>query len=202
MPPSKHYMTGDSIYLSHEKAKGLYYIKSGRVKIVRENEMGKNFLINLAGPDELIGFLCQINHSEYHASAFAVEPSELHFIPKQTFTYLMQNDIEFVNKVVEILCNQLSDQQTFITNIVTKDGRQLLASLLLNLDVAYSGGKGLGKTLIRLPKKDIAGSLGIAPETLSRYLGDFHQKGLIVNNTNSIEILDKDSLVRLSQVNE
>ena len=131
-----------------------------------------------------------------------VEDAEIQFIPKQIFLQLLKEDISFTNAVLEILCDHLDHSHNKISDLVGMDGKQRFAALLLSLEMAFDEDGDYENSLIRLQKKDMAAAIGVAPETVSRYISEFRKKRLIQTSGDAIEVLNRVALLRLSKVND
>lgn len=191
---------GDYIFKEGTISHGLYYIRSGWVKIIGTNKIGEETVLHLATTNEFIGFLSLINQRNYVTSAVTIEDAEVYFIPKQIFTQLLQTDIEFAKLVIEILYERIVRMEEADKEKRSMDVSQRLASLLLALEYAYDLNPKYKSKFIRLPKKDIAAILSIQPETLSRALKEFSKKQLIVLHDRSIELVDHDALIAMSKM--
>ena len=84
------------------------------------------------------------------------------------------------------------------------DGKQRLAALLLSLEMAFEEDPKNKNAIIPipLPRKDLAGEIGVTPETVSRYLAEFKDKKFIRITDGTIEVINRSALLRLSKVND
>ena len=198
----RKYEAGKTVFSSGETPKGIHFISTGRVKIIVEGDSELEPVVRLAGPYEFIGYVSLIRRSHYITTAVVVEEAQIQFIPKDLFLELMHEDVDFANMVVEILCKQIQERETTIENLVTKDAKQRLAMLLLGLEMASEAASGHEGSDIYLPKKEIAATIAVAPETVSRHLSEFEKVGYIKKLSNSIRILDRIQLLNLSEVRD
>lgn len=199
----KKYKEGETIYEFGEKPKGLYFIKRGQIKILNQGLNGDApSLTRIAMANEFIGFVSLIRGGEYKSSAVAVSDTEVQLIPRQVFLNLIQTDIEFTRLVIEVLCELLYDSEQKIVSLVAKSSRQRLAALLLSLEIAYEENSEYINANVRLAKKDIAAAVGVTPETISRNLAEFREKGYVNTGDDGIELLNKKALFHLSMLND
>src|SRR5690242_7950136 len=66
-------------------ANGLFCILSGKVKVTRLGEGGKEQIIRLAGSRDVIGYHALLTGRYYKASAIALEDTVVGFVPKKIF---------------------------------------------------------------------------------------------------------------------
>lgn len=197
LPGEGHYKRGDEIFRQGQHPKGVYFIKSGSVKITRNNHEAP-VTVRLAGDGEFIGYISLIKQWDYQSSALALEPSVVYFIPGDIFLENMKTNVKFANLVLDIICSHINDRDETLTDMVTKSVQQRLAILLLTLDHNPNDGK------IALVKRDLASILNIKPETLSRNLVKLEKLNAVklYQVTNEIEILSREKLLELSEVTD
>jgi CRP-like cAMP-binding protein len=199
----KIYKEGETIYEIGEKPKGLYFIKRGQVKILRQGLNGDGpVLTRIAMANEFIGFVSLIKRGGNTSSAVTISEAEVQLIPKHVFLHLLQTDLDFTKLTIEILCELLYDSEQKIVSLIAKSSRQRLAALLLSLELAFDENSQYDDSNIRQPKKDLAAAVGVTPETISRNLAEFKEKGYLETGDDGIEITDQNALFRLSMLND
>lgn len=203
LPEAKKYAKGECIYKEGQIPKGVYYLKTGTIKITHHTDK-KNVTVRLAKAHDFIGYLSLLKHWDYVTTATATENAELFFIPKQVFLKAVHSDNRFTNVLVDVLCNQINENYKHVVELVSKQVKQRLAILLLSLEQSVLFNTPQRDHLIHISKRDIAAVLNIKPETLSRNLADMKRQKLIQLHTdsNSIEILDRNQLLKLSNMHD
>ena len=197
LPAAKHYPTGAELFSQGQAPKGIYYIRKGVVKISHHSQ-DEPVSVRLSKAHEFVGYLSLLKRWDYDSTATVVEPSEISFIPKETFLTALDKNIQFANLVLEMLCNRINDKNDLITDTLTKSAGQRLATLLLMLDHDPYDGK------ITLFKKDLASILNIKAETLSRNLLRLEKQHAIKlhSKTNVIEIMSRQKLLQHAQISD
>lgn len=158
---------------------GVYCIKHGKVKVYRHGD-GRDQIIKVVGPGELLGYKSLLAEESYPVSAETLEDVHLCFIPKSTFLETLFISASFSHKILKMACKELEVMTGNITNMAQKTVRERTASTLLLLNQTY-GSDSLedGSAPINLRREDIASIVGTATETLIRLLADFKQENLI-----------------------
>jgi CRP/FNR family transcriptional regulator len=98
---------------------------------------------------------------------------------------------QFASGVIEVLNDALTQAYKRMFSLTTKqmDGR--FSELLLYLsDVLYES----NPFTLTISRKEIAGLISTTPESVSRLIGEFRERGLIRNKGHVFELLDKDQL--------
>jgi CRP-like cAMP-binding protein len=199
---AKKYKKGSVIFEQGQTPRGVYYIKSGWVKIFKIGADGNEKVLHLATKNQFIGYLSLIKRWNFQSSAIAITDCEIYFIPKQIFLELLAKDNEFASLVVEMLADELVESETHIDTLLSKNIQERLTNLLLGLEQASDRNTAFNDSYIRLPKKELAAIINITPETLSRHLSALKLDGLIENNKNHIELLNRNELLKKSNLRD
>lgn len=184
----------DFLFMEGDQVKDLYYIKRGKVKTFKTNADGKELVTAVHNEGEFIGYISLLQDTVYSESAIALEETEVYLIPKQDFTTLLNTNREVAQKFIKLLSNSLAETETRLINLAYQSVRQRVASILQQLDRQKKSEDGL----ISLSRKDIAGMVGTATETLNRALADFIDEGLIETSSKGILIVDAQKLEKVT----
>ena len=181
-----------SLFIEGNFPRGVYCINEGKVKIYSRGDDGKEQIIHIATPGEIVGFRAMFSGEPYSVAADALEESNICFITKGDFMNLVDSNVNLRNGILRELSKELADRASFIKNMAQKSVRERLASSLLILDDVYAD------EFINLSREDLANFVGTATETLIRLLKDFKDEGLVKTHVRKIEILDKEGLLQLA----
>lgn len=192
---------GRIVFKENSLPKGVYYIKSGQVKLFREEGGTKQAICRIAQAHEFIGYLSLIRNTPYRVSAETLVDSEIWFIARQVFIKRLKTDLEFVNSFVHVLCDRLQCAENHIHDLKTKDVRQRLATTLLSLSQAYTNGHTF-PIVEGLKRKDLAAIIAVTPETLSRQLTAFETEGILRLEDKTITIHNPERLLLISNLQD
>ena len=103
-----HFKKGNVIYKEQEDGKNMYFIDSGRVKIVKKVGDSEPTLTILDSGD-FFGELALITGNKRVASAVALTDCKLHTMDKETFESNLLNDKKFMRKILETLAFRLEE---------------------------------------------------------------------------------------------
>ena len=173
----KTFKAGQTIYSPGMKANSLYILSSGRIRIYRLSESGKEQLLRIIIPGEFTGELALFKEGVYEAFAEALEDVQICMIHHNKFKNLLLEFPSVSSKMLEVLANRLSVSEEQTAWISTESVRDRLIHYL-----ARSSYKIKNKDTIvdlTLPKKDLASYLGTTPESLSREWTHLTNKGII-----------------------
>ena len=185
----KSYEKNEMIYMAGEKGEKLYVIHSGKVKITRITESGKEQVIRVLGPGEFMGELSLFSHLSLKDNAEVLSKTVVCVIDGKSLKGLMQKYPGIAFKVMEELSQRLESTEDLIENINLYSVERRISQSLIKL----SGDKE--EVILKMRRGDWASQLGMSQETLSRKLRLFQEAGLVeVIGHRKIIILDKEGL--------
>lgn len=198
----KTFKKGEYIFEEGKHANGLFCILSGKVKITRLGEGGKEQILRLAGPRDVIGYRALLGGDQYHASAVALEDAAVGYVPRKIFFDILNENPEVSRQMLQLLSQELDRSETSRVDIATKTVRERLAEVLLLLGETY-GVLEDGQTLdINLTREDLAGMVGAAKEVVIRNLATLKEECHIETRGRQILLLDKPALIRIARIND
>lgn len=179
---------------------GVYCITQGKVKIYRRGD-GRDQIIKVVGPGELLGYKSLLAEETYPVSAEALEDVHLCFVPKATFLESLYSSSSFSHKILKMACKELEVMTESITNMAQKTVRERTAATLLLLNQTYGSDSLIeGSSPINMRREDIASIVGTATETLIRLLADFKQENLIQIEGRKVTIQNAQGLRKVAGI--
>jgi CRP-like cAMP-binding protein len=188
------YRKKDHIYQEGQFPKYLYFIVSGKVKIFKTNDFGKEYIIEVYKNGEFFGYHSLLNNTKNNDSASALEDSELRLIPKDDFDALMMKNRDFSFRFIKMIANNLEDREEQLLNLAYNSIRKRVAQSLVHLYEKY---ENEGNAEISILRDDLASMVGTAKESVIRTLTDFKSEGLIKIENGTISVLEKEKLSNL-----
>jgi CRP-like cAMP-binding protein len=189
---------GEHIFEEGEITKGVFCVKEGICKLSKLSANGKDQIVKLIKPGELLGQRSMISDEPANLSAVALEDMEVCFIPKTEIMGFFNENNEFSMNVMKTICGDLKDADDHMVNMAQKTVKERLAETLLYLEDTF--GKNEDETLhIQLSREELAGMIGTATESCIRLLSEMNKNGLIDLVGKKIRIVDRNKLKRLSE---
>ncbi|MDX5422483.1 MAG: Crp/Fnr family transcriptional regulator [Hymenobacteraceae bacterium] len=185
---------GQIIFHEGGKPSGLYCINSGKVKVAKMGSDGKEQIVRLAKPGDIIGYRALMADTNYSASAVALDDAVVCFVPKSQFLELISHNVAFSGGLMKLLSTALGDAEERMVQMAYKPVRERLAEALLLLRKTYQPADGTDNFTISISREDLASIVGTAKETTIRLLSEFKDEKLITTKGSSITILDADKL--------
>ncbi len=169
----------------------LYFIVSGKVKVHRMNEWGKELITGIYRAGEFLGYEALIKNQKYAESAMAMEDIVVNLIPKDDFLKLLYGSRELSARFIKMLADDIYDKQEKLIQLAYDSIRKRIANALVELHERYEQ-KG-----IKIMRDDLASMVGTAKETAIRTLSEFKEDGYLVIEGGLIIIKDLEALRRI-----
>jgi CRP/FNR family transcriptional regulator len=190
---------GKSIFQEGKIPGGVFYLHSGKVKIFTTSKNGKEQIIHLAKPGDLMGYRALLGGDTYSASGTALENSEAWFIPKETFFSLLDTNPAFSHAIIRLLTAELRQAEHHLGGLAGKPVKARLAEAVLLLADTY-GFENDGKTLaVSLSRDELAALVGTATETVIRLLNSLKKEGLLATEGKKLRLTDRNALEQEAQ---
>ena len=192
------YKKGQSIFYEGNHANGLFCIHSGKVKLSKLGEDGKEQIVRFAKAGDILGYRSLLSDESYHASATAMEDSSICRISKDKFNLLLENDPKLSVNVIRLLSKDLRGAEQLLIDITQKSVKERIAEALILLKETF-GLHEDGKSLdVMLTRAEIADMAGTTTETTIRTLAQLSSDDLIELNGKKIVIKDLSGLQNLA----
>ncbi len=187
----KRYKKGNIVVLEKEMGAALFVIISGKVKIVRTDEDGREVILSIFGPGEFFGEMSLLDGHPRSASVVALMKAELFMIHRRDFLQLLHEHPQVAISLLGELTTRLRKADMQIKSLSLKDASGRVANVILMLadDI---GVFRKGKVEIdELPlQQDMANMAGTSRETVSRMLHQFVREGHLLLDGNKLTIND------------
>jgi CRP-like cAMP-binding protein len=188
---------GDPIFGEGEVTNGIYCVKEGVCKLSKLSDNGKDQIVKLVKPGELLGQRSMISDEPANLSAVALEDMEVCFIPKSEVMQFFTQNNQFSMNVMKTICEDLKGADDHMVNMAQKTVRQRLAETLIYLEETFGKNED-GSLHIQLSREELAGMIGTATESCIRLLSDLKKSDYIELTGKKITLLDKNKLKRLT----
>jgi len=170
----------DVIFVEGDPCPGFYVVKSGRVKLLKTSRDGKEQIIKILQPGELLGMETFYDGKRYGNTAMAMDDCEICFIEKRTFFDIIGRHPTIAKKIIIALSKELDNAYSKIGTMGLLNAKEKMAHLLYTLAKDYgSNENGRIKLNLSLSRLEIAELLGITQETAIRLLKSFKDDGII-----------------------
>jgi CRP-like cAMP-binding protein len=183
---------GDVVFRKDDPGDGLYGVLEGRVVVTVESAEGKELILNLFGPGEFFGEIALLDGKGRTATAVARDPSRLVFLGRAAFLPFLSERHETAVRIIGLLCERL--RRT--TGLVEDSAFLSVATRLAKQLAALAGGQH-GPGTVRLSQEELAQTLGVTREIVSRQLAIWREAGVVEIGRGWIKVRDGKGLDRI-----
>ena len=192
----KYYDKGRMVFSEGDDGNGFYVVADGKVKIFKVSMDGKEQILHIYGSGAPFGEVAVFAGKKFPANAETLLKSHLLFFPRSAFVELISNNPSLSLNMLAMLSMRLRQFALQVENLSLKEVPGRLASYLVYLTREQGRDKEVN---LPLSKGQLASLLGTIPETLSRIFAKMASKGLISVQGRTIELLDLEGLIDLSE---
>jgi len=186
----RHFKKKDIIFREGETPRWLFYVESGKVKLYKTSEDGRELIVKIAQTGDFLGFLALFKEDAYPEGAAALDDSSVKLIPKSDFAALVFGNRDVNARFIKMLASHVAEREQQLIELAYNSVRKRVASALVQL-CDQSGPS------VSLLREDLASLAGTAKETLIRTLTDFKNEGLIDIKDGAITVTKVDKLRHL-----
>lgn len=154
----------------------LYYIERGMIKLINHMPNGRSRIVRLHGSGSAIGVGGIVDDYHEH-TAVAVSDVVTYQWPLKAFNSIRKEEPEIYSKLLEHCHSYLKLADTWITKFSTGTIQSRVARLILFLAEVEDTQRDDQVTLLK--SEEMGAILGVAPESVSRFVADFKRKGLL-----------------------
>ena len=172
---SRHTVHEQGAIIVHEgdPIESIIVVRSGRIKTLRTGADGEEYVLSLLHDGQALWHGMFLEDHIYHYSAECLTPVRLCRIHRADFEKLIANHPDVALGLIRMICTELDEAEERTMMLSIRDPRRRLAQYLLVRDQSCVGPE------IRLKLEDIASSIGLRPETVSRNIARFVREGIV-----------------------
>ncbi|MBZ0198918.1 MAG: Crp/Fnr family transcriptional regulator [Ignavibacteriaceae bacterium] len=179
------------ILFEHETGSALFVIISGKVKVSRVSDDGKEVILTILGDSDFFGEMAILDGLTRSANVTAMEDAELFIIQRKDFLDLLRLHPEVSIALLQELTQRLRAADMKIKSLSLKDAEGKVATVILQLADDIGKIKQGTVEIEKLPfQHDLANMAGTSRETISRTLHSFAKKGLVELDGSKLRILN------------
>jgi CRP/FNR family transcriptional regulator, cyclic AMP receptor protein len=167
----------------------------GRIKVCTHSEDGKELVLNLINPGEVVGEIALLDGSDRTADAVTLTDSDLLILERRDFIPFLQRHPDSCMRLFAVLCDRLRKTSELLEEALFLEGSSRLAKRLVHLAEIF--GKpvpGGVKIDISLSQQQLGNMVGMSRESMNKQLKQWRQDGLIRTENGHYVLTDLDAL--------
>ncbi len=180
----------------------VYGVLTGRLRVVSEGADGKEVILNVVGPGEVIGDIALIDTQPRSATVEAIEPSELVCLHRRDLLPFLHQNPKAAIRLAVGLARRVRALSAVVEDALLLAIPARLAKKLLALAQTYGKPVPGGTRIeLRLPQHQLGEMIGATRESVNKTLRRWVEQGSISVDRGYVTIQDPaalESAVRMS----
>jgi CRP/FNR family transcriptional regulator, nitrogen oxide reductase regulator len=188
---------GESLFCEDDPVRFVFVIISGHVKITQLSRSGKEVILRVLGPGELVGRAGVALGTTHCSTAQTMEPCQVLTWEIQVFRSFWDRFPVLSRNAAKILAEHLHLIEERFRELATDRVPQRLARVLLRM---VERDNGPGHTVpVRLSCEELAQMTGTTLFTVSRLLCDWADRGIIEPESKAVLVRDLSALTKVAE---
>jgi CRP/FNR family transcriptional regulator len=188
----KTYRKNEYIFRDGEGADAIYLIKSGRVKLFKTSEDGKEFTLDFLKAEDIFGEATFFENAVQTINAVALEETFVCCCTKELFTMLLQSPQTSL-KIIQHFGKKMNNYTEHMSRNAFKDVRGRILDVLSRLAETYGTPSQVGVTIaMDLTHQDIGSLVNASRVMVTNVLGEMRKENLIYIEGHRITLLTND----------
>ena len=188
---------GETLFNEGDPGDRLYVLVEGKVKLGHTAPDGRENLIAVLGPSEMLGELTLFDPGPRSTTASAVAPSRLLTLEHSDLMGLLDSRPELAKHMLKALAQRLRRTNTALADLVFSDVPGRVAKALMDLADRFGRPTDEGVHVPHdLTQEELAQLVGASRETVNKSLADFVSRGWIRLEGRAVVLLDVDRVRR------
>jgi CRP/FNR family cyclic AMP-dependent transcriptional regulator len=175
------YRKSQTIYRQGDPAASVMYIQNGTVKLSVVNEVGKEAVVGILGPDDFFGEGSLVGQRVYLGTATAITTTDVLVIEKKEMMRVLRTQHALSDHfIAHMLTRKLRAEEDLIDQLFNSSEKRLARTLLL---LAHYGKEPRPQKIVPKISQDLLASMiGTTRSRVSFFMNKFRKLGFIHYN--------------------
>ena len=182
------------LFRTGERAEQLFVLRKGRVQFARLSSTGREVVMGILGPGDVLGLACLLPSSKYIGTAEALDRGEVQVWSCHVIRRFAHKYPQVQGNVLQIALSYVAEFADRLEKLVSSTAEQRLARTLTYLGVQI-GTPSKESIDILIKNEQLASLADVSPFTVSRQLKQWERKGVISKSRGIVRILSPEHLL-------
>lgn len=181
---NKSVAKGQFLFRQGEQNHAIYLVKSGKLKLIQNTEDGRETIISIVGPGEVLGETALFQEQDLTFSAVAIENARLCGFDRRNLEMIIERNPGFAVKIISHLARKLNTTMQQVSESSGASVKERLLRLLVRL--ANEHGKMTSHmTIIELniTQQEMGNMIGASRVKVSQVLRELRDAGVVGHNS-------------------
>lgn len=195
---------GTILFHQGDEAGGIYCIQSGLVGLRHIDEHGNSSLVKTCSTGTTVGYQAFLSKTAYSNSAEILIDSEVCFIHSSAISRLLVENPKLGERFLQHSISDFNELESSYTRNQSMDAKSRFLHILMVFyrQYGFADNDGCPRVDIPVTRGDLAGLLGIQPESMSRTLRKVQDEGLVAVNDRRVTFLRMDDVMNEAGIAE
>lgn len=159
------------VFMQGEPLEYVYFIASGKVKIYRTDDQGREQIVNVLQAGDMFPHIGIFRQTAYPAHSVMIEKGVLFALPTARFRSLLESNPALSLKLLSVLESKIIELQGRLEEMVLHDTFGRIVLLLIRLSRLHGVPEGeIVRLNVPFTNQELASMIGTSRETVSRTL--------------------------------
>lgn len=197
----KRLRAGTVLFLEGSDPRDVFLVTKGRVKCTATTESGREALLAVRGPGDLLGELSALDGAPRSAGAIALDTVEVYAVSDRQFVDILGRHPGAGLELVRVLSARLRDADRKRAEFGSHDSLVRVARRLVELADRFGTGSGAQITIdLPLTQDELASWTGSSREAVAKALRILRDERVVETGRRVVTVLDPEALRRRALV--
>jgi CRP/FNR family transcriptional regulator len=183
------FSNGEYIFMEGDPSEWLYIVMKNRVKTIKHTQSGKDIILEINSPGEILSCVTVFNNKPYTESAQAKGLVSVIRIRRRDFLKVISDHPLLTIEMAGYLNEKLTDAYDMVKNISTEIvEKRIISALLKYSEKTGKERSGYRKIDFALTRQEIAEMVVTTVETCIRMMSKFRKQGVVKYAGNRIYV--------------
>lgn len=199
--PLKSFKKGEIILRSGETSTKVGFTKSGYVRLYMVTESGQEITTEFFKPTLFLTAMLALTGRENKFNFQTITPVEIYEVPNKDFLEYLDKNVDVAVDLKKNIMTAFLDLMDNTANLLAGNAYNRVALMVNSLTNRVEGkDSNYSKIDFGITHKLIASLTGLTRETVTLQMIRLEKEGIIVNKSKSIEVIDKEKLIKATKV--
>jgi len=189
------YPRGAVLFSEGQTPQGVFIVRSGAVKLSVNSIDGRTLIVRFAESGDVLGLPATLTGKPYSLTAEVIEPAQLQLIARKNFLDFLREHGEVALRVAQQLGETYHAAVDEMRTLgLSHSAEQKVAHFILDWTAKHSAENEAAKSKMTLTHEEIAETIGMTRETVTRVLSHFKKSNLIAIKGATLVVKERPGL--------
>jgi len=189
------YPKGAVLFSEGQAPPGVFIVRSGAVKLSVNSTDGRTLIVRFAESGDVLGLPATLTGKPYSLTAEVIEPAQLQLIARKNFLDFLREHGDVALRVAQQLGETYHAAVDEMRTLgLSYSAEQKVAHFILDWTAKHSAENEAAKSKMTLTHEEIAETIGMTRETVTRVLSHFKKSNLIAIKGATLVVKERPGL--------